>query len=246
MPQPNLRISPAVLARIGGVLYLIIIFAGLFGEAFFRDRLIVSGDATATVERIRSAETLWRLGIAGNLLHLACAVGLALILYVLLRPVSRSLAQLAVLFELVSIGIESVIKVFLVVPLLAQGSAEYLASFDPGQLHALAYLSIRLHAYGFGISLIFFGCACVVLGYLIFRSGFLPRWVGILMQIAGVCYVTNSFALVLAPAVADRLFPAILIPCFIGEASLCLWLIAKGVNVEKWHSQSIAASTVNA
>ena len=246
MPQPDLRISPAVLARIGGVLYLIIIIAGLFGEAFLRDRLIVSGDATATAESIRSAEALWRLGIAGNLVHLSCAVGLALILYILLRPISRSLALLAAFFELVSICIESVSKVFLAVPLLVQGSAGYLASFDAGQLHVLAYLSIRLHGYGFTISLIFFGCACVVLGYLIFRSGYLPRWVGVLMQIAGVCYVTNSFALVLAPAVADRLFPAILIPCFVGEASLCLWLIAKGVNVEKWQSQSIAASTVSA
>ena len=178
------------------------------------------------------------LGIAGNLLHLACAVALTWILYVLLRPVSRDLALLAAFFELVSIGVEAVSKLFLVEALFPLRNAEYLQVFAPEQLHALAYLPTRLHAFGFGVSLIFFGCACVVLGYLIFRSGFLPKLVGVLMQIAGLCYLTNSFALILAPAFADRLFPAILIPSFIGETSLCLWLLVKGVDVGKWRAQA--------
>jgi hypothetical protein len=88
-----------------------------------------------------------------------------------------------------------------------------------------------------GAALIFFGCSCLILGYLIFRSGLLPKTIGVLMQIAGLSYLTNSFALILAPDLANRIFPAILVPAFVGEASLCLWLIARRVNVEKWNER---------
>ena len=118
------------------------------------------------------------------------------------------------------------------------GSPDYLKAFEPQQLHALAYVAIKADAYGFGIGLIFFGFACLVLGYLIFRSGYLPKTIGVMMQIAGLCYLTNSFALLLAPTFADRIFPAILVPAFIGELSLCLWLLVKGVNVPKWEKQA--------
>lgn len=231
--------SPQIYARIGGVLYLIIIVVGLFAEAFVRDKLMVSGDATATAHNIRSSELLWRLGIAGNLFYLACAAALALIFYVLLRPVSRDLALLATFFGLVSIALEAASILRLIEALFPLGNAEYLKTFKPEQLDALAYLSIKSHGYGFGVSLIFFGCACLVLGYLIFRSGYLPRALGVLMQIAGVCYLTNSFALILAPKFADLLFPAVLVPAFIGEASLCVWLMVKGVDVEKWKLKAV-------
>jgi Domain of unknown function (DUF4386) len=102
----------------------------------------------------------------------------------------------------------------------------------------MAYLSIRSWEYGFGVSLIFFGCVCLVLGYLIFKSGYLPKVVGVLMQIAGLCYLTDSFALILSPPLANRLFPAILLPAFVGEASLCLWLLVRGVNVAKWQARA--------
>jgi hypothetical protein len=94
-----------------------------------------------------------------------------------------------------------------------------------------------LHDYGFGLGLIFFGFECLVVGHLIFRSGYLPKTLGVLMQIAGLCYLANSFALLLAPAFANMLFPAILVPAFIAELSLCLWLIVKGVNVPKWNKR---------
>jgi Domain of unknown function (DUF4386) len=238
MVADDVEASPQVQARIGGVLYLIIIVLGLFGEAYARGKLIVSGDAVATARNLRSSELLWRLGIAGNLVHLVCAVALALIFYILLRPVSKDLALLATFFGLVSIVIEAASKMYLIEALFPLGKAEYLKVFKPEQLDAMAYLSIRSHGYGFGVSLIFFGCACLVLGYLIFRSGYLPRVIGVLMQIAGVCYLVNSFALILAPKVADLLFPAILIPAFLGELSFCIWLMVNGVNVEKWRSKA--------
>jgi hypothetical protein len=123
-------------------------------------------------------------------------------------------------------------------PLFLLGDADYLKSFDSHQLQALSYLSIKAHGYGFGIGLIFFGFECLVLGYLIFKSGYLPKTIGILMQIAGVCYLVNSFSLLLAPRFADLIFPAVLIPSFIGELSLCLWLLVKGVNVSKWKEKA--------
>ncbi len=241
MTDRTVETSPQFYARIGGVLYLIIIVVGLFGEAFVRDRLIVSGDATATAANIRSLESLWRFHIAAELFLLICAVALLLILFVLLRPVSKDLALLAAFFNLVSIGLEAATTLYLLVALFPLGNAGYLKAFAPEQLYAMASLSLRSHSSGFGLSLIFFGCFCLVIGYLIFRSGFLPKALGVLMQIAGLSYLTNSFSLILAPAFANRIFPIIVVPAFVGEASLCLWLLVMGVNVQRWKAQASAA-----
>src|SRR2546426_93339 len=102
----------------------------------------------------------------------------------------------------------------------------------------MASLTLRSHGYGFGVGLLFFGCFFLIVGYPIFQPGYLPQTFGVVMQFAGVCYLTNSFALFLPPAVANGLFPAILVPAFIGEASLCLWLLVKGVKVGKWGRES--------
>jgi hypothetical protein len=238
MTVRTIETSPQVYARIGGALYLIIIIIGFWGEMFVRDKLIVSGDAAATAANIMSHESLWRFHIAAELFLLICAITLLLILYVLLKPVSRDLMLLAVFFNLVAIIIEAAITMRLLEALFPLGNAVYLKAFTPEQLYAMASLSLRSHGYGFGVSLLFFGCFCVIVGYLIFSSGYLPRTIGVLMQIAGVCYLTNSFALILSPPVANRLFPAILVPAFIGEASLCLWLLVKGVAVERWGKAS--------
>ena len=227
------------IARIGGILYLIIIVTGIFGELFVRGKLIVSGDAAATANNIMASQLLWRVGIAGDLLMHVCDVGLMVIFYVLLKPVNKNLALLALLFNLVQTSVLVATKLNLFIPIFLSGNAEYLKAFDPQQLHALTYLSIKSDENGFGIGLIFFGFTCLVLGYLIFRSSYLPKALGVMMQIAGLCYLTNSFALILAPTFADKIFPAILIPSFIGELSLCLWLLVKGVNVTKWEERAI-------
>ena len=224
-------------ARVGGVLYLIIIILGALGEAVVRGSIVVPGNPTTTAANLRSMEWLWRLGVGGEIVLLASATALALILYVLLRPVSRDLALVAVFFNLVCIAIEGVAAVSLAAALLPVTTDAYLGVFTPQQLDVIAMLSIRSHSTGFGIALIFFGVECVVLGYLIFRSGYMPRSIGVLMQVAGVCYVINSFALLLSPALSSRLFPAILIPSLIAELSLALWLLLKGVRADSWHRQ---------
>jgi hypothetical protein len=238
MEERRVEVSPRILARVGGVLYLIIIVGGIFGEAFIRNRVIVSGDAAATAANIRSLESLWRFGIASEIFMLTCTVALALIFYVLLRPVSRDLALLAIFFNLVTATLEAANELRLLQALFPLGSAEYLRAFEPGQLDAMASLTLRSYAFGFNVGLIFFGCECLVLGYLIYRSGYLPKVIGVLMFIAGLSYLVNSYSLILAPNFARWLGYSLMAPVLVGEGSLCLWLLVRGVNIEKWKTQA--------
>ena len=167
-----------VLARLGGVLYLVIIAVGGMGEALVRGSIVVPGDAAVTAANLRSMEWLWRLGVAGEVVLLVCATALAVIFYILLRPVSRHLALAAVLFNLVCIAIEGVAAISLAAALSPVSGAAYLNAFAPEQLNAMSMLSIRYHTVGFGIALVFFGVECVILGYLIYRSGYMPRSIG--------------------------------------------------------------------
>jgi hypothetical protein len=232
--QQRTEASPTLLARLAGALYLVIIVIGVVGQAVVRDRLVVPGNADATAANVLANETLWRLSLSGELGYLALAVVVSLLLYVLFRPVSRNWALLGLSFNLVAVSVEVVARFMLLAPLVFLGKAPYLQAFEPQQLHALAYAFIRLHAYGFGLSLIFFGCVCLIWGYLIRRSGFFPVAIGWLMQLAGVCYLVNSFALLAAPAVAAVLFPAILLPPLVAEVSFCLWLLLKGIDRGRW------------
>ena len=236
MTSPQVR-SPQVYARIGGALYLIIIVAGLIDEVFVRGSLIVPGDVAATAQNIKGSELLFRAGIVGDLIMHVCDVPLTLILYFLLRPVSKNLSSLAAIFSLLQTAVLITNKLNLVTVLLILGGADYQAAFSPHQIQGLASLSLRLHEYGFGIGLIFFGVNSIIVGYLTFRSDYLPRALGVLHAIAGLSYLINSFALLLAPALNEKMFPAILVPAFIGELAMCLWLLVRGVNVSKWDAQ---------
>src|SRR5437588_10434975 len=137
--------SPQVYARIGGVLYLMIIVIGFSSEFFVRDKLVVSGDVTATANNILASESLWRISIAGELILLVCAVALTLILYVLLRPVNKNLALLAVFFNIVEFPIEYVSTQCLSAALFLSGYADYLKAFEPHHVRALVKISLRLH-----------------------------------------------------------------------------------------------------
>jgi len=229
--------SPKTLARIGGALYVFIIVAGIFGELFVRGALIVSGNAAATAANVAAHEGLWRLGIAGDLAMHVADLPLLVILYVLMRPVNRDLALLVVLFDAVQSAVLVASKMNLLTPLFTGGDAAYLKAFTPEQLEALSYLSMRMDSHGFGFGLVFFGCGCLVLGWLIRKSGFLPWILGALIQLAGACYLVNSFAMILAPSLAGALFPAIMLPPFVAETSLALWLLVKGVDVQRWNAR---------
>lgn len=229
-------LSPQTAARFAGVLYLIIIVGGLFAEAFVRQQLIVPGDPGAAVRNILEQELLYRVGFAVHLFYLACALPLMLIFYRLFQRVSRDMALLALIFGVVTITIEGVnlLKHLAPVRLMA---AESLGTFSPEQLHALLYSYVSLFGTGFAISLVFFGFFCFLLGYLIFESGFLPRFLGVLMGLAGLCYLTNSFSLFVVPGFAKMLFPYILLPCLVAELALALWLVVMGVDAREWEPE---------
>ncbi len=229
--------SPQALARAGGVIYLAIILLGLFGEVAVRGSLVVPGNPAATLDGIAASQGLWRAGIAGDLLMQVLDLPLIVILYVLLRPVSRDLSLTAAGINLIQTAVLVANKMTLLVPLfLLRGGAHRLA-FSPEQVQALSSLAITAHGYGFAIGLVFFGFTCLIQGYLIHRSGYLPKAIGILMAVAGACYLANSFALLLAPSIASVIFPAILVPAFVGEMSLCLWMIFKGVDLARWRER---------
>ncbi len=229
----------------GGVLYLIIIVAELYGEVV-RGRLLVAADPTATACNIMASGLLFRSSIAGDLFMHVCDVPLTLILYVLLRPVSKDLSLLAGIFSLLQTAILCADKLNLVMVLLLLGGSDHLKEFEPHQLQGLGALFLVLHEYGFGIGLIFFGVSCLVLGYLIFRSGYFPKSLGILQAIAGLCYLINSFAQLLAPSLAEKIFPGILLPAFLGELSTCLWLLVKGIDTQKWNERLRMGPSVEA
>jgi hypothetical protein len=238
MTQQAGKISPQLYARICGVLYLYIFVAGSFAQLFVRGKLIVSGDSAATAANIMSNESLFRLGFSGELLHLACDVVIAMLLYALLRPVSRNIALLAAFMRLACdiILATASLSHFAALRFLAGG--DYLMAFQPDQLQSLALLAMKLHGDGYAISLMFFGFACLSLAYLIFRSGYLPRTLGVLLAVAGGCYLINSFAHFLHPETGAALFNAgILLPCFVAELLLALWLLVKGVDVAKWEAR---------
>ncbi len=241
MTNRTVETSPQVYARIGGILYLMIIIAGALGEIFIRDKLIVSGGALSTANNIMASQSLWRIGIAGDLLMLVCDIPLMLIFYVLLKPVNKNLALLALIFNLIQTAVLVANKLNLLMPLFLLGNADYLKAFEPNQQYALTYIFVKAHDYGFGIGLIFFGFACLIYGYLLFISGYFPKTLGILMAIAGLSYLMNSFTLILAPAYAGTIFP-VLVLALSGELSLCLWLIVKGVGLPKWEKRVLESA----
>jgi hypothetical protein len=230
--------NPQRYARMAGVLYLAIIFLGLFGEMYARGTLVVSGDAAATSAAILASPLLWRAGIAGDLLMHVFDLPAMVVLYYLLRPVSRSLALFATLANGVQTAVLVANKMTLLIPLFLLESSRYVTAFSPEQAHAAAYIAINAHGYGFGIGLIFFGVACLVRGYLIFMTGYLPKTLGVLMAMAGLSYLLNSFALLLAPKFAAAMFPWVMLPSLLGELALTLWLIVKGVNVQQWRRRA--------
>jgi hypothetical protein len=218
-------------ARIGGILGLISLVAGGFGEAYVPSVLIVSADATATANNIIASRFLFRAGFAGYLVEGLCDVTLTLVLYALLRPVHRDLALLAAFFRLVGTAGFAVAQVFYFTASPIVGGADYLKTFSPDQLNTLALLSLKMSGYCGGVFMMFYGAGSVLIGYLIFRSGYLPRFLGVLLAISGVGFVTRTFLGILAPAYAS---PILLMPAALAALALTLWLLVKGVAVPKW------------
>ncbi|MDR7331002.1 DUF4386 domain-containing protein [Roseateles asaccharophilus] len=216
-------VSPREL-RIAGLCYLAIIALGLWTEVFVRGSLVVAGDAAATAQRIAARPELWRLGLAADLLMQLLDVPVIVVLWRLLRPVNETLALTATGLNLVQTAVLVANRVQLLSALDLLTAPAVGAAFLPGQREALALLAVQLHGQGFGIGLIFFGAACVIRGALIAHSGVAPRLLGWGLVAAGAAYLLNSFALLLAPALAKLLFPVVMLPVLVGELAFALWL----------------------
>jgi hypothetical protein len=229
--------TPGLKARIAGAFYLITIITGVFAEVFVRGALVVRDDAAATATNILAHESLYRFGLAADLAMLACYITVTLFFYGLFKPVGRSISLLAAFFSLVGIAVLAVNSLNHLAPLVFLKGGDYLAAFETNQLQALVLMSLRMHARGYSIAGVFFGGYMLLLGYLIFRSGFLPRILGALMAFGGLSFLLNSFAVFLLPALVARL-PDIGMLGGIAELALTLWLMTMGVNAPKWEEKA--------
>ena len=237
MMEPIAEPSPRFKARMAGVFWLMTILLGGFA-AFSGDKLVVSGDAAATATNVLTHESLFRWVIVANLIATVCYLAATLLVYVLLKAVNRNLSLLAAFFSLAGCAISGVGFVLNLAPLAVLGGAPYLSVFKVEQLQALALIFLKLNAQAFNIGMVFFGLHVLSVGYLIFRSTFLPRILGVLLAITGLCYLTNSFANFLSLPFKAYLFPFVAAGGLLGEGSLTVWLLVKGVNVQRWKEQA--------
>jgi hypothetical protein len=203
---------------------------------FILGKLVVSGNGAATAANILGHERLFWLGFASSLIGVACHIAWVFLMYELLKPVNRGLSLLAAFVILVGCAIQALASLFYLAPLLVLQGGSSLSAFTAQQLQALALMFIKFHTYAFDIYLVFFGFWCILIGYLIFRSTFMPRVLGVLVAISGLGWVTY-----LSPPLANYLWPYIAAASALGEIPLEFWLIAMGVNVQRWREQASAA-----
>jgi Domain of unknown function (DUF4386) len=224
--------SPSPRTRITGVVYLLYFLTAVFGELFMRG-LVVSGDAAATANNVLAYQRLFRLGLATGLIATACYVAVTALLYDLFKHVNRSLSLLAAFFSLVGCAILAFASLFRIGPLVVLGGGQYLSAFKVEQLRALAFLFLELYGQAVNICFVFFGVYCLLIGYLIFKSAFLPRILGVLMAFAGL-----GWLIFLSPPLANYLSPYIQVLGVFAEGLLMLWLLVMGVNVAKWEEKA--------
>lgn len=221
--------SPRTYARVTGFLYLIIIVCAGFSEGYVRANMIVHGDATATANNILASEGLFRVGFAADLVAFLSDIGVAVLLYMLLKPVSNTLALLAAFFRLAQTAILGINLLNHFNALLLLSGAEYLQVFEPAQLHALVLLSLTEHAYGYLISGVFFGLHCFVLGYLLYKSAYFPRVLGVLLVLASFGYLVDCFTNFLWPNYAPMTEWLVVATAVVAELAFAFWLLVKGV-----------------
>ncbi|MHA4847590.1 DUF4386 domain-containing protein [Flavitalea antarctica] len=217
------------LAQIAGLFYLIVISTGLFAEIFVRQKLRIHGDPLEIANHLRNSEMLSRLGLVADLVNFICGLPVILIVYILFEHVNKFLIRLALLFVIIQTAIIATNLLNQISPLLLLGNNAYMKSFEPGQLAALSMHALDLQAQGYGIGLVFFGCYCIIVGYLIMKSTLVPRFLGFLYALAGISYLANTFIMIMSRDFANPLFPYFAAVAFVGEFSLCLWLLIKGV-----------------
>ncbi len=228
--------SPILYAKIAGVLYLIIIVLGIFAEIFVRSRLFVPEKATATATNIMAFNGLFRVGFIADSVMVLSDVALAVLLYILLRPVNKMLALMAMFFRLIQTAVLSLNLLNYYAAYLILSNKSYTAMFDTTQLHSLVYLFFDLHGHGYDLGLLFFGIHCAILGYLILKSSYFPKILGGLIIAAAAAYLLGSYTRFLFPDYLLFISPIYII-ALVAEVSMCLWLLVKGINLQQWEKK---------
>ena len=228
--------SPRFQARIAGFFAWIGTTEGF--AIWVRSRLVVDSDAAATAHNILAHELLYRWGFVGDVISCVAFIIYTLLLYNLFRPVSRRLSLLAAVSNLVGEAIQLSIGVFLLAPLVVLEDAHSSSAVNVAQSQALMFLNF--YGNGYAISMVLFGFWNILTGYLIFRSTFLPRILGVLLAISGLYYQINNFAEFLYPAIAARVEPYVFV-IGMAELLLALWLVVMGVNEQRWKEQASTA-----
>jgi hypothetical protein len=223
------KTSPRLIARVTGLLYLLTILTGIFAQGFVSERLVVSGDAAATATNILTHRSLFEWSFTVYMIEMACQIMTTALFYSLLRPVSRSIALVAAFLSLSGCIIKTFSRVFYIAPLFLLGGAKYLEVFNPQQLQALALLLLRVNDRGAAMALAFFGFEALLNGYLVFRSTFLPRILGLLSMLAGLGWLSFLY-----PPLGYSLFLYVAAFALLGSAATIFWLIVFGVNEERW------------
>jgi hypothetical protein len=225
--------SPRFKARMAGVFEVLEGMTSAFGQVFVLGRLVVFSDAAATAANILGHQPLFWLGFVSSLIGVACHIAWTLLFYELFKPVNRSLSLLAAFVGLVVCGLQALTSLLYLAPWLILQGGSSVSAFTAEQLQALALIFLKLNASAFEIDLVFFGFWCVLAGYLIFRSTFLPRILGVLLAIDGLGWATYMY-----PPLASYLFPFIAAASALAEIPLQLWLVVMGVNPQRWKEQA--------
>lgn len=229
--------SPKTLARTTGALYLIVLLGGIVAQALIADGLVVRGDAAATATNILAQPKLWALGLTIFLVEMAAQTATTTLFYLLLRPANRTAALLSLVFGLVGCTIKTLARAFYYSPLLVLGGASYLTVFDTGQLQALSLLFVKINNQIAGIALVFFGISTLFQGYLIVKSTFLPRFLGVLSIIGGLGWLTWAY-----PALGSALFYYLAVFAMLGLLMTSGWLLVRGVDEQRWREQAQASA----
>ena len=235
------RLTPRARARMAGVFEALEGAGSSNGQVFILGSLVVTGDAAATAHNILANEALFRLGFLVSVAGVAFHLAWSLLMYQLLKPVNSTIAALAVFVVLICCAMQALTAFFYLAPLLVLQGGHALSGLTAAQTESLAFVFLKLNGAAFQLDLVFFGLWCILTGYLIWRSTFLPRILGVLLMIDGV-----GWTLYVWPPLAINLFPVIAVASGLAEIPLQLWLIIFGANSERWHQQAGTAARSSA
>jgi hypothetical protein len=238
MTNPIAETSPSTRGRILAALYLFVIVAGITAQAVIADGLVVGSDAARTAANIVANKSLYRLGYTIFMLEMVAQVAVSALFYDLLKPVDRSVARLSAIIGLTGSGIKTMARLFYYAPLILLGGAPYLSAIGPAQLEALSLAFIRINNQGAAIALIFFGFETLLRGWLLFKSGFLPRFLGVISMIGGLGWLTFLW-----PPLGSKAFLGVALFAIAGVIATTGWLFIRGVDDAKWSARAALAST---